>query len=162
MTCPCGSGAELDACCGPLLAGGKAPTPEALMRSRYSAYATGKIDYILETHDPETRSRLDRSETQDWADRTTWTGLEILQTRGGGENDDEGEVEFRAHFRDEEDRERVHHERSTFVRRDGRWYFHDGEMVKAAPVARAPKVGRNDPCPCGSGKKYKKCCGARG
>jgi SEC-C motif-containing protein len=47
------------------------------------------------------------------------------------------------------------------VRREGIWYFHDGELKKAPPVKHGPKIGRNDPCPCGSGKKYKKCCGAR-
>ena len=53
-----------------------------------------------------------------------------------------------------------HHERAEFSRIDGRWFYIDGEMIKAKPVVReAPKVGRNEPCPCGSGKKYKKCCG---
>jgi SEC-C motif domain protein len=163
MKCPCGTDLEFEACCGPILAGERqAATPEALMRSRYTAYARKEVAYIAESHDPETREEVDLAATRNWADRTEWLKLEILKTQGGGEGDDRGEVEFIAYFRDERGRELSHHERSTFVRRDGRWYFHDGETPKGEPVTRAaPKVGRNDPCPCGSGKKYKRCCGAR-
>ena len=139
-----------------------APTAEALMRSRYSAYALKQTEYLLTSHDPKTRADHDREAARDWAERTEWLSLEILSTQAGGEQDEHGEVEFVARFRDERGHEVSHHERSTFVRRDGRWYFEDGEIQRPAPIARsAPKVGRNDPCPCGSGKKYKKCCGAR-
>jgi SEC-C motif domain protein len=69
-------------------------------------------------------------------------------------------VEFVARYR-MGGAEHAHHERATFQRHDGRWYFEDGDIVKARPVVReAPKVGRNEPCPCGSGKKFKKCHGA--
>ena len=161
MTCPCGSGLELEACCGPIIAGERrAATPEALMRSRYTAYALREVDHILATHDPETRAQVDPKETRDWAERTSWQSLQILDTQGGGPADDRGEVEFVARFRDEKGRELSHHERSTFVRRDGQWYFADGVAPKPAPARRSePKVGRNDPCPCGSGKKFKKCHG---
>lgn len=132
------------------------------MRSRYSAYALNEVPYIVETNDPETRADIDEAGMRDWAERTKWLKLDVLTTRAGGEQDDEGEVEFVAHFRDERGRELRHHERASFVRRDDRWYFHDGYTPKSAPVTRdAPKVGRNDPCPCGSGKKHKKCCAAR-
>jgi SEC-C motif-containing protein len=133
------------------------------MRSRYTAYALRKVEHILATHDPETRAGVDLKETQDWAERTTWQSLQILDTKGGEPGNDRGEVEFVARFRDEKGRELSHHERSTFVRRDGQWYFADGVTPKQAPARRnEPKVGRNDPCPCGSGKKYKKCHGAAG
>jgi SEC-C motif-containing protein len=163
MKCPCGTDLELDACCGPVIAGKRpAPTAEALMRSRYSAYALKNADYILDSHDPQRRGELEPDATRQWAERTQWLGLAVLGTKAGGEHDDRGEVEFVARFRDERGVEHRHHERSTFVRREGRWYFHDGEVQPQAPIKRdAPKVGRNDPCPCGSGKKYKKCCGAR-
>jgi SEC-C motif-containing protein len=161
MKCPCGTGAELEACCEPIIAGQRAAaTAEALMRSRYSAYALERTEYLLESHDPQARADFDREATQKWAEQTEWLSLEILNTKAGGEHDDRGEVEFVARFRDDRGRELSHHERSTFVRRDGRWYFEDGELQRSPPVTRsAPKVGRNDPCPCGSGKKYKKCCG---
>ena len=130
------------------------------MRSRYSAYALKKTDHILATHDPETRDDVDDAATRDWAARTTWQSLEIVDTKDGGPDDDHGEVEFIARFADEKGRDLSHHERSTFVRREGRWYFVDGVTPKQAPQKRSePKVGRNEPCPCGSGKKYKKCHG---
>jgi SEC-C motif domain protein len=162
MTCPCGTGLELEACCGSIISGARpAPTPEALMRSRYTAYAQKNAVYIVDSHDPESRDDTDFAATRDWAERTTWLGLEVLGTKAGGADDERGEVEFVARFADEQGREHSHHERSTFVRRDGLWYFQDGKVVPPPPVTRAPKVGRNDPCPCGSGKKHKKCCGAR-
>ncbi len=130
------------------------------MRSRYTAYATKNVDYIFATHDPETRGELDRAETQSWTDRTEWLSLDIRATKRGGAQDSDGEVEFAAHFKDERGRELLHHELSTFVKRDGRWFFHDGAAPKAPPVVAGPKIGRNDPCTCGSGKKYKKCHGA--
>ena len=131
------------------------------MRSRYTAYSLKNPDYILDTHDPDKREDADYDATRDWANRTTWLELKVLGTEAGGEDDDEGEVEFVARFADEKGTEHSHHERSTFVRRDGRWYFHDGKVVPPPPVRAAPKVGRNDPCTCGSGKKYKQCCGRR-
>ena len=152
----------LEACCGPIIAGSQpAKTAEALMRSRYTAYATKQIDHVLATHDPQTRDDIDESGTRDWAARTTWQSLEIVGTKDGGPSDDRGEVEFVARFQDERGRDLVHHELSTFAKRDGRWYFVEGVSPKQPPAKRAaPKVGRNDPCPCGSGKKHKRCCGA--
>jgi SEC-C motif-containing protein len=162
MACPCGTGLELEACCGSIISGARAaPTAEALMRSRYTAYALKNAEYVVQSHDPEQRDDTDLDATRDWAERTTWLGLEVLDTEAGGPDDDEGVVEFVARFADAQGREHRHHERSTFVRRDGRWYFQDGKMVQAPVTRGAPKVGRNDPCPCGSGKKHKKCCGAR-
>ena len=131
------------------------------MRSRYTAYALKKPEYILETHDPEKRDDADFDATRDWAERTTWLELQVLSTEAGGESDERGRVEFVARFADDKGGEHRHHERSEFVRREGRWYFHDGKLVATPAVRSAPKVGRNDPCPCGSGKKYKKCCGSR-
>src|SRR5262245_36890559 len=123
MTCPGGSGAALEACCGPIIAGKRpAPTAAALMRSRYTAYATKQIDRVLATHDPETREEVDEAGTRSWAARTTWQSLEIVSTKDGGPEDEAGEVEFVARFQDERGRDLVHHERSTFVKREGRWY----------------------------------------
>jgi SEC-C motif-containing protein len=132
------------------------------MRSRYTAYVLEKIDYIVETHDPKLRSEVDPEAAREWSEEADWLGLEIVDTKGGGEKDDTGEVEFIARF-DARDKVQSHRERSTFKRRNGRWYFHRGEVIKERPIVRdQPKIGRNDPCPCGSGKKYKKCCGKPG
>ncbi|HEX9100668.1 MAG TPA: YchJ family protein [Polyangia bacterium] len=159
MSCPCGSGLPLLACCGPLLDGvAAAPTAEALMRSRYTAHVLARIDYLLDTHDPSTRAGVDRAAVERWARESTWLGLTIVARERGGAGDDDGVVEFQAAHRVGGARV-VHHERSRFARRQGRWTYVDGDVVKPAAVRRAATPGRNDPCPCGSGKKYKRCCG---
>jgi SEC-C motif-containing protein len=159
MACDCGRPEPFDRCCGRFLAGEPAPTAEALMRSRYTAHVRGDVDYILATFDSSTRGRVDRAEVGRWARESEWLGLEVLATERGGATDEEGVVEFRARYRSG-GAIVVHHERSRFRRHDGRWYYVDGDFVKPTPASRAPSAGRNDPCPCGSGKKFKKCCGA--
>jgi SEC-C motif-containing protein len=158
--CPCGSGAARARCCGPLLDGAPAATAEALMRSRYSAHVLGRIDYLVATYDPSTRAAVDRAAVERWARESTWLGLTIVARERGGAADEEGVVEFTAAYRTREGARLVHHERSRFRRRDGRWLYVDGDIVKPPSARRAAAPGRNDPCPCGSGKKYKRCCGA--
>lgn len=160
--CPCGSGREFDTCCGPYLAGeAQPPTAEALMRARYTAHTRADIDYIQATHDPATREDIDREATDRWARRSEWLGLEIRGVEAGGEGDEVGAVEFVAHFREREERRR-HHELARFKRDEqGNWVYVDGEAPEQQTIRHdGPRVGRNDPCPCGSGRKYKKCCGA--
>ena len=128
------------------------------MRSRYAAFATANIDYIEETTDPSVRDTFDRDGTTEWAKNSEWMGLEIVSHEKGGKDDKTGEVEFIAKYK-YEGVERLHHERAQFKKHDGTWYFLDGTLVQA-PVRAEEKAGRNDPCPCGSGKKYKKCHGA--
>lgn len=157
--CPCGTNKEFASCCEPFLKGkAKPPTAEALMRSRYAAFTVADIDYIEKTTDPSTRSTFDRAGTLEWAKQSEWLGLDIVSTKDGGEDDQTGLVEFIAKFRIEGN-DHAHHERSDFRKRDGQWYFVDGKLVQE-PVRNENKIGRNDPCTCGSGKKYKKCCGA--
>ncbi|MES9962837.1 MAG: YchJ family protein [Candidatus Sedimenticola sp. 20ELBAFRAG] len=158
--CPCGSGKEFDACCGPVLSGKEiAANPEILMRSRYCAFATGAVEFLTESLHPAHRHDHDAEATRRWAEKSDWLGLEIVSTEAGGEGDEEGKVEFIATFK-EKGMVRKHHEMSSFKRDQDRWYFVDGQMVlPATEVHDGPKVGRNEPCPCGSGKKYKKCCG---
>ncbi len=130
------------------------------MRARYTAFTLGDIEFIMGTHHPTTVKTVDRDHTENWARNSVWQGLEILGTRGGGPGDSEGTVEFVARF-SHEDEHQEHHELAHFVRHGGEWIYRDGKMRKGEPVRREePKVGRNDPCPCGSGKKFKKCCGA--
>jgi SEC-C motif domain protein len=157
--CPCRSGLSLEACCGPYLSGARAaPSAEALMRARYAAFATGRIDFLEESLLPGTRGDFDREGAKEWSESSEWTGLEIRRTEAGGESDEEGRVEFLASFR-QKGEDRIHHETGRFVKQEGRWYYADG--VAGEGPRHVTKIGRNDPCPCGSGKKYKKCCGAR-
>jgi SEC-C motif-containing protein len=160
-SCPCQSGQSLEECCGRYLDGGQQPpTAEALMRSRYTAYSLGNVDHILATTHPDKRPELKRDSIESWAAESEWLGFEVVATQDGAANDETGEVEFVAYYETAEGPV-THRERSTFSKLDGRWYFVDGEMIKQRPVVRDhPKVGRNDPCPCGSGRKFKKCCGA--
>ncbi len=160
MACYCGNEPSFEECCGRYLEGDAKPdTAEALMRSRYCAYVIENIDYVVATHDPATSDEVDEEGAAKWAHDADWQGLEIVSTDKGGPSDDEGEVEFIARYT-LEGTVYAHHERSTFRRIDGAWYYVDGDMVRPKPVRRdSPKVGRNEPCPCGSGKKYKKCHG---
>ncbi len=161
MTCICGKGESLETCCGPLLDGTAKPSSaEALMRSRYVAYVTGKIDYILATHHPERRQEVDRASTERWSQSAKWRGLQIVSTEEGGPEDTTGKVEFIASY-SIKNMAVKHHELATFEKVDGVWYFADGQEVSTQPIVNeGPKLGRNDPCHCGSGKKYKKCHGA--
>ena len=160
--CPCGSAHTFAACCQPVLADpSTAPTAEALMRSRYAAFVVGQVDHLKETLAPEARGDYDQEATQQWADSAEWQGLTIHATEAGQAGDEAGMVEFTAAFRIK-GQDITHHERSTFRRQDGRWYYVDGKTVPRTVRHEGPKVGRNDPCPCGSGKKFKKCCGGAG
>jgi SEC-C motif-containing protein len=158
--CPCGSGRNYSECCEPLHNGAQAAaSAEALMRSRYSAYVKGQIGYLGESLHPDHRDDYDEQATRRWAQKAEWTGLEVRSTEAGS-SEDEAVVEFVANYR-ENGKPHRHHEFGHFVRNEGRWYYLDGSPPKLETVVNdGPKVGRNDPCPCGSGKKYKKCCGA--
>ena len=156
--CPCGSEITLSECCGLLLAGEQyAATAEQLMRSRYSAYVLNNDKYLTSTWHPSSRS-LDISD--DDQKKPDWQGLEVIQTVAGKPDDIEGTVEFIAHFKINNRVGRLH-EKSRFIKEEGRWYYLDGEEQKAPTqktITRNEKIGRNQPCPCGSGKKYKRCC----
>ena len=158
--CPCGSGSLLEACCEPFIEGRDAPeTAEQLMRSRYTAYAMGHVGYIVSTHDPRTRRAGLRESVEKWTRSARFVGLEIIATEAGGAEDSAGLVEFEARF-EEGGEPHTLRERSRFRKHRGRWVFCSGSTASAQQVTRAaPKVGRNEPCPCGSGKKYKRCCG---
>lgn len=159
MQCPCQSGVKYSHCCEPLIKGKKqAETAEQLMRARYTAYTQIQMDFIEQTHDPKTSQDIDMQGSREWAQTTNWDGLEIIETAQGGVDDEVGTVEFKATFLTEEGPQ-IHHELSQFHKRDGVWYYSNSSQPSQTVVRASPKVGRNDPCPCGSGKKYKKCCG---
>ncbi len=157
--CPCGSEQPFQDCCRPYLDGlDDAPTAEALMRSRYSAYVTTNIGYLHQTTHDSQREQFNREQSEAWSKRADWHSLEILSAHKGGPDDTDGFVEFVARYR-EKGNMRQHHEVAEFKKEDGKWFFVDGRApAPMQSVRQGPKIGRNQPCPCGSGKKYKKCC----
>jgi SEC-C motif-containing protein len=155
--CPCGSSRQYEECCEPYISGKvAAETAEQLMRSRYTAYVRAAIDYLYDTTHPGHRKGYDHEGTKVWAENSEWLGLEIISS-SGGPSDSVGQVEFIARYRENET-EHLHHEMGKFARHEGLWYFVEGKMVGMMPIT-SNKVGRNESCPCGSGQKYKKCCG---
>ena len=157
--CPCGSDLPYAECCEPYITGAAQPsTAEALMRSRYSAYVEHTIDYIVDTCVREGQDAIDIKQTRDWSEKSRWLGLKILSVNRGGPADTEGSVEFEALYERDGLRD-IHHENARFKKENGRWLYQEGSVVPKTVVRSSPKVGRNDPCPCGSGKKYKHCHG---
>lgn len=154
--CICGSGLDSAVCCARYHSGEQiAPTAEALMRSRFTAYALRNVDYMLGTWDSSKRPQgIDLSKE----DGVVWTRLEIIGTKKGGEKDSKGLVEFKAYYTLNEE-EYAMHELSRFVKKDGRWYYLDGQVKAVGKVGQQLNEGRNALCSCGSGKKYKRCCG---
>ena len=143
--CPCGSGEPYARCCGPAHQGQAALSPEALMRSRYSAFVLGLPDYLLATWHPSTRPSTLALEGS-----PAWSSLHVLSS---GQQGERGQVHFRALYPAAGGWGSLE-EVSAFVRQDGRWYYLDGRTREVSF-----KPGRNDRCPCGSGRKFKACCG---
>lgn len=129
-------------------------TAEALMRSRYTAYVIGNIDYVLDTTLPSMKDGVNVDATRSWSEDSTWKGLTVHSAEKGTADDEFGYVDFTAmYIYLNETKE--HREQAFFKKEDDRWYF---VPESQKPIRRAEKVGRNEPCPCGSGKKFKKCC----
>ena len=147
--CPCGSAEKYENCCGAFIEGFKQPeTPEQLMRSRYTAFSLQKENYILTTWHPRTRpEKLNFEDNQ-----VVWLGLVVNQAKQPTPVSQEAYVEFTASYLENGQICRLH-ENSKFLPEDGRWYYLNGTCN-----VRKEKVARNEPCPCGSGKKFKKCC----
>ncbi len=160
MNCPCGSDLTYTECCEPVIKGTRpAATAAELMRARYTAYTQVEMDFLKASLHPDHQEKNDSDGGRDWAENSEWHGLEVVSTQAGGPDDDQGQVEFVATYTHEGEQQ-VYHEVAEFDRIDGQWYFREGTPgVRKPTVREEPKVGRNDPCPCGSGHKYKKCCG---
>ncbi|MDO4895741.1 MAG: YchJ family protein [Moraxella sp.] len=146
--CPCGSSKSYRDCCQILHDGGVTDTAECLMRARFSAFYFKKVDYIIATTVPYQQDLLNKSALQSWADGMNWTRLDVISHNKVGKR--HAQVHFYAYF-DDGQGEKVHDELSAFVKADGRWYFLDPTV----PVMLTNK----QPCLCGSGKKFKACCG---
>lgn len=147
--CPCLSNKNYLDCCGPLHQQTHlAETAEQLMRSRYCAFVMAKIDYLIATLHPSQRQHDDRIQLQQTVEATQWLGLQIIEHY---QQLDQAEVEFIAFYQDKPLDQL--HERSRFVKENDQWFYVDGELLPAV------KLGRNEPCFCGSGKKLKRCHG---
>ena len=121
--CPCGSGLAFGACCEPFINGTKdAPTAEALMRARYSSYATGAIDFIERTHERDDRDQVSIEETKKWSQESTWLGLKIVRADKGGVNDETGKVDFIATYSSHGLKE-DYHEIGEFKKVNGQWFY---------------------------------------
>ncbi len=143
--CPCGSTLSYATCCLPLHQGVAASTPEALMRSRYSAFVLQLTDYLLRSWHNTTRpAQLDLS------DSPAWKSLRVINASQSG---DSGQVHFQAVYHTDSHWGFLE-ETSDFVREAGHWFYLGGEAREGQL-----KPGRNDKCPCGSGRKHKMCCG---
>jgi len=156
--CPCCSGKTYSACCEPIIKNESAPTALSLMRSRYTAYKNENAEYLYKTTHSTTRGEFEQNDIQEWSKENIWTKLEIISLEHGNINDTKGIVEFKAYYEDKNKNEQILHERSTFLKENKQWFYLNG-INNPPKVDLMKKVGRNDPCPCGSGKKQKKCCG---
>ncbi len=153
--CPCGSKKDYSQCCQSIHQNPQnAIVPEQLMRARYSAHVLKLVDFIVQTYHPDCQAENQRKEIAESA-KLNWIGLEVLASAQSDQNENEGFVEFSARLLDGDKIETMH-ERSRFLREDGQWYYVDGTFI---PAGKPVRIKRNDPCPCGSGKKFKKCCG---
>jgi SEC-C motif domain protein len=118
--CPCCSEELFENCCSPFLEGTEVPaTPEALMRSRYSAYVKCHIPYLLKTTFESKRKLYNVLEMERWSKESFWVKLEIVEAKGD-------KVEFKAFYTDKEGNRCVHHEKSTFRKQNETWFYFDG------------------------------------
>ncbi len=154
--CPCGSGQTFGACCEPILQQQRAAaTAEQLMRSRFTAHVVHDHRHLHRTYLGTARQPY--VEDKDAVD-LDWRRL-VVHAHEVGPKSDLATVDFTAYYEDD-GAERAIHEKSEFLKIDGVWFYTRALRSGPAPIRSThPKVGRNDPCPCGSGKKYKQCCG---
>lgn len=130
------------------------------MRARYTAFVTRQVGaFLKDTLAAEKQAEFDQREVEMSARDAEGQGFEVRAIEAGGDADDSGTVEYVARFRIR-GQIQAHHERASFRREDGRWLYVDGQVNPKQMPRQTAKVGRNDPCPCGSGQKFKKCCGS--
>ena len=130
MNCYCCSDRKFEDCCKPFILGNRKPaTAEELMRSRYSAYATAAVEYILRSTHPSVRKFHDSGAIERWAKSSTWQRLEIVSTSEGTPADKQGTVEFKAYYLDAGNEPQIHHEKSKFLKELGKWFFVDGAVL---------------------------------
>lgn len=155
VPCPCGSGRKFGTCCAFYINGTPAPDAQTLMRSRYTAYVVGALDHVAATHAPEVRDDFNRAEAERLARICQFQELDIRKVV---ENGDSAQIDFLIRFR-RDGKDMMQVELADFRRADGRWLYAGGKLSSQVSQRTVTRVGRNEPCPCGSGKKSKKCCG---
>ena len=149
--CHCGEAINYQHCCGRFISGHThAQSSEQLMRSRYSAFCTGKVDYLIDTLHPSQRKSDDADVLQNTIQHTTWTRLKVIDAQQTDSS--HGTVEFVAFFGPKQEDQM--HEHSKFVKENGRWYYLEGRQLPPH------SLGRNERCWCGKPRKVKQCCGA--
>lgn len=152
--CACGSSIDYLDCCGMYLSGKTRPkTPEALMRSRYTAYSRADIDYIKKTMQGKPLINFNEAEAKHWAASVQWMGLNVLNNPREVAEENIGFVEFIATYIDKGALKTIH-EISQFRCIEGAWFYIDGEQQGGV---KPQKISRNAPCPCGNKKKFKNC-----
>jgi SEC-C motif-containing protein len=153
--CLCGSEIEYSLCCEPFHKKLKLPsTAEALMRSRFVAYAKQNQAYLLETWHTSKRPKIIDFSKQE----AVWTALDIIKTKKGMAKDSKGIVEFKAYYSLDSEAY-VMNEISRFIKASGQWQYLEGLVKSVSKVNQQANQGKNAPCSCGSGKKFKRCCG---
>ena len=158
--CPCGSSEPFERCCAPYLEGRIPPsTAEALMRSRYTAYTRMNMAYLRNTDDSVSRGAFADPRAIWDAATLDWLGLTVVRVIDGGKTDMTGEVAYIARYRDKGVEKQLA-EHAVFRKKNGAWFYAGPKTATSTPSdTGAEKIGRNAPCPCGSGEKYKRCCG---
>ena len=153
--CFCGSDYNFDQCCKSIIDGTQpASTAQNLMRSRYSAYVIVASQYLIDSTHISHRANYSKSDIEAWAKKSHWQKLEIIDCKKGLSDDSVGEVEFKAYYKDSKNTLQIHHEKSVFKKESGDWFYVSGTIISSKTI-----INRNDTCACGSGKKFKKCCG---
>ena len=153
--CFCGSNNTFEQCCKPIINGVQpAPTAQSLMRSRYSAYVIVASQYLIDSTHISQRANYSKTDIEAWAKESHWQNLEIIDCKKGLSDDSVGEVEFKAYYRDSKNTLQIHHEKSIFKQENSVWFYVNGTIIPPQTI-----TNRNDVCACGSGRKFKKCCG---
>jgi SEC-C motif-containing protein len=155
LPCPCGSGSLFESCCEPVLSGRQAAAhAEQLMRARFTAHVVHDFKFLHTSYLPTSGLPFVAEEGEP---TVQWTRL-VVHAHEATDNPDKAYVDFSA-YGTEAGTEKVLHEKAEFLRRNGTWFYNREARLGPAPYRSAtPKIGRNDPCPCGSGRKYKQCC----
>ncbi|MEI6897579.1 MAG: YchJ family metal-binding protein [Psychromonas sp.] len=154
QACPCKSGQCYEKCCAVFHQLQQKPQScEQLMRSRYSAFILQNGEYLFATYHADFRGDLTIKQLSEKS--LPWTHLQIIDTKSFAET---GFVEFKAFYM-HDGQLTFHHERSNFVKHNEQWLYCDGIFYPEDKSGSIQKnIARNDPCPCGSAKKFKKCC----
>ena len=154
MKCPCGLNKSFENCCLEIINSKSAATAEQLMRSRYSAYATYNAKYIFDTYASTIKQEQSVTDITQWVKQCKWVGLCVISTSNNG---NAANVEFSANYIKKSKLYQLH-ENSKFIKTAGNWHYLDGNIINHKELA---KIKANDLCPCGSRKKFKKCCGSK-